>query len=110
MGFLGGQRRFEGSGEGALPHGDVGTRVAATEVTPRAEQSVLTSRRWVTTMLPLAAASRLLLCSWGSGRPFWLSPQFRSVHSWEVCPHSSSCTASPCPMVIFPSTHFCWRG
>lgn len=61
MGFLGDQRRFEGSGEGALPHGDEGTRVAATGVTPWAEQSVLTSRRWVTTMLTLAVASLLVM-------------------------------------------------
>lgn len=61
MGFLGDQRRFEGSGEGTLPHGDVGTRVVATGVAPWAEQSVLTNRRWVTTMLTLAVASLLVV-------------------------------------------------
>lgn len=61
MGFLGGQRRFEGSAEGTLPRDDVGTRVGVTGVTPWAEQSVLTSRRWVTTMLTLAGASLLVM-------------------------------------------------
>lgn len=61
MGFLGGQRRFVGSAEGTLPRDDVGTSVAATGVTPWAEQSVLTSRRWVTTMLTLAGASLLVM-------------------------------------------------
>lgn len=61
MGFLGGQRRFEGNAEGTLPRDDVGTSAAATGVTPWAEQSVLTSRRWVTTMLTLAGASLLVM-------------------------------------------------
>ncbi|MGH8057550.1 MAG: FecCD family ABC transporter permease [Candidatus Entotheonellia bacterium] len=61
MGFLGGQRRFERSAEGTLPRDDVGTSVAATGVTPWAEQSVLTSQRWVTTMLTLTGASLLVM-------------------------------------------------
>ncbi len=61
MGFLGGQRRGEGSAKRTLPCDDAGTGMAATSVTPWAEQSVLTSRRWVATMLTLAGVSLLVM-------------------------------------------------
>ncbi|HET8580550.1 MAG TPA: iron ABC transporter permease [Nitrospiraceae bacterium] len=61
MGFLGGQRKIEGSAEGALPRDDAGLSVATAGETPWAQQSVLTSRRWVTTMLTLVGASLLVM-------------------------------------------------